>query len=117
MVRRHVDTGALYSALDAKRDGEGLSWRDLGTKLGVASSCFTRLAQGRGVDVDTFMTLTGWLGMSPDKFTTGAQSTPADEETLAVISSYLRADRSLKPKSAAAIETVLRAAYEQLAGK
>lgn len=37
-----------------------------------------------------------------------------DAETVEVIHSYLRPERALSPKSAAAIEEVLREAYELL---
>ena len=37
-----------------------------------------------------------------------------DTEPLAMISTYLRADRNLSPEAAAAIDTVVRAAYEAL---
>jgi transcriptional regulator with XRE-family HTH domain len=113
-MRRHVDVAALYSALDAKREGEGISWRELAAQTGLSSSTFTRLAQGGGVDVDTFVSLCGWLGTPTESFITGDSPKQMEEETLAVISSYLRADKALKPKSASAIETVLRAAYAQL---
>jgi transcriptional regulator with XRE-family HTH domain len=110
-----VNVAALYSALDSKREAERLSWREVARETGVNHSTFTRLSQGKRPDVDTFMTLTGWIGLSPDRFVEGDEPAVVEEETVAVISTYLRADRSLKPKSARAIESVLRAAYEQLA--
>jgi hypothetical protein len=114
-MKRHIDVGALYAALEAKREAEGRPWRAIATELDLAPSTFTRLGHGKGVDVDTFVTLTGWLGASPDDFVLGEKpSRDESEATLEVISSYLRADRNLKPRSAQAIETVLRAAYEQL---
>jgi transcriptional regulator with XRE-family HTH domain len=117
-MRRQINVGALYGALDAKRTNEGMSWRELGAALDVSPSVFTRMAQGRRPDVDTFLTLVGWLGVAAERFTDGdAPSAEEAEETVAVISTYLRADRTLKPKSAEAIETILRAAYEQLAEK
>ncbi|MEJ7567754.1 MAG: hypothetical protein WKF41_05760 [Gaiellaceae bacterium] len=110
--------GALYAALDSKRRTEEMSWRDLAGEIDVSPSVFTRMAQGRRPDVDTFLTLVGWLGIAAERFTAGDAPTEAEaEETVAVISTYLRADRALKPKSAEAIETILRAAYDQLAEK
>jgi transcriptional regulator with XRE-family HTH domain len=113
-LKREVNVSALYSALDSKREAEGLSWRQVAGVLGLNHSIFTRLSQGHRPDVDTFVTLTGWLGMAPERFVDGGDE-ELSEETLEVIASYLRADRSLKPKSAQAIESVLRAAYDQLA--
>lgn len=115
-MKRHINVGALYAALESKRESEGRSWRDIAKELGVSASTFSRLGQGKGTDIDTFVTLTGWLGVAPDAFVEGEKAEfETSEETLAVITSYLRADRNLKPRSAQAIETVLRAAYEQLA--
>lgn len=116
-MKREVNVGALFGAIDSKRDAEGLSWRELASKLEISPSVFTRLGQGSRPDVDTFLTLTSWLGVHPDRFAQGTdgEESPLNEETMAVISTFLRADRALKPKSAEAIEAVLRAAYEQLA--
>lgn len=114
-MKREVNVPALYSALEAKRAAEDLSWRDVARQVGVNHSIFTRLSKGHRPDVDTFVTLTGWLGMAQERFVEGTEEPEMSEETLEVISSYLRADRALKPKSAQAIESVLRAAYEQLA--
>lgn len=113
-MKRQIDVGALYAALESKREADGRSWRDIATELDVSPSTFTRLGQGKGTDVNTFVTLAGWLGVPTEHFISG-EAAPAEDETLEAISSYLRADRNLKPRSAQAIETVLRAAYEQLA--
>lgn len=115
LLKREVNVSALYSALESKRDSEGISWRELAREIGVNHSIFTRLSKGHRPDVDTFVTLTGWLGLSPERFVEGDEPAGPSEETMEVISTYLRADRSLQPKSAQAIESVLRAAYEQLA--
>jgi transcriptional regulator with XRE-family HTH domain len=114
-LKREVDVAALYSALDSKREADGLSWRELAREIGVNHSIFTRLSKGHRPDVDTFVSLTGWLGLSPERFVVGDAANDVQEETVEIISSYLRADRALKPKSAQAIESVLRAAYDQLA--
>ncbi len=115
-MTREVDVAALYSALDSKRRAKDLSWRELAGELELSPSVFTRMAQGRRPDLDTFALLTGWLGMSAEDFIQGEK--PSDEETqetVAVISTYLRADKALKPESAQAIEEIVRTAYDQLA--
>ena len=73
----------------------------------------TRLAQGKRPDVDSMAALVDWADLSVDNFvvcTREAQET----EPLAMISTYLRADRSLSPQAATAIDTVVKAAYEAL---
>jgi transcriptional regulator with XRE-family HTH domain len=114
--RKHLNVSALYAALDAKREGAGMSWRELATQLELSPSLFTRLAQGRQPDVTALLTMCDWLGVSVDRFKEAESPERAPrEETVAVIGSYLRADRALKPESAQAIESLVRAAYDRLA--
>jgi transcriptional regulator with XRE-family HTH domain len=115
MSSRHLDTTALLGALEAKKDEEGRSWRDIARELGIDHSTFTRLGRGQRPDVDTLVTLTDWLGVPLDTFVVGDAPHDERQETLAAIATYLRADKALKPRSAQAIESVLRAAYDQLA--
>jgi transcriptional regulator with XRE-family HTH domain len=115
-MRREIDTTALYSALLAKKEEEGLSWRAVAVQLGIASSTFTRLYKGSRPDMDTVLTLTGWLGVPVERFLSG-QAAERDErrETMVAIGSHLRADRRLTPEGADAIAAVVKAAYDQLA--
>lgn len=115
MSRRYLDTTALLGALEAKKDEEGRSWRDIARELEIDHSTFTRLGRGQRPDVDTLVTLTDWVGVPLDTFVVGEAPHDERQETLAAIATYLRADKALKPRSAQAIESVLRAAYDQLA--
>lgn len=115
MSSRHLDTTALLGALEAKKEEEGRSWRDIARELGIDHSTFTRLGRGQRPDVDTLVALCDWLGVALDTFVVGEPPRDERQETLAAIATYLRADRALKPRSAQAIESVLRAAYDQLA--
>ena len=116
MATKHLDVAALYAALDSKRKVTGQSWRDVASETDVSPSLFTRMAQGRRPDSDAFLSLCRWIGLSPERFhASGDGSSPQGEDTVAVISSYLRADRALKPRSAEAIERMLQAAYDELA--
>jgi len=117
-MQTKVDLGALYNALDSKRRGEGLSWRELGRLLEISPSVFTRLAQGSRPELESYLTMVGWLGASAEDFVAGEKPSQDEaQETVAAISSYLRADRSLKPESAEAIESIVRTAYQQMADK
>jgi transcriptional regulator with XRE-family HTH domain len=115
-MRREIDTTALYSALLAKKEEQGLSWRAVALELGIASSTFTRLYKGSRPDMDTVLTLTGWLGVPVERFLSG-QAAERDErrETMVAIGTHLRADRRLTPEGADAIAAVVKAAYDQLA--
>lgn len=107
-LKRTLNVAALYSALDSKREAEEKSWREVAREVLVNHSVFTRLSQGHKPDVDTFLTLTGWLEIAPERFVDGPGAAPPSEETVEVIARYLRADRSLKPKVRRAFEDLLR---------
>lgn len=111
-----VDVGALYAALDQQRRQQDLTWRKLAKGMEISPSTFTRMAQGRHPDVDTFVALCSWLGIPAESFTRDGSSREDQEEdnTLAVISTHLRASRKLSPQSAEAIEEIVGAAYQRL---
>ena len=113
MPETTVDVEALYAALDNKRKTRGTSWREVARELDVSPSTFSRMAQGRRPDVDTFATLLRWLGMPAESFMRGTTAT-ATEEPVAMVSSYLRAARNVTPEDAEALEDIFRAAYNRL---
>lgn len=110
-----VDVGALYAALDQKRRQEDLTWRRLAKMMEISPSTFTRMAQGKRPDVDTFVALCSWIGVPAESFARdGTEWEEEEDNTLAVISAHLRASRKLSPKSAEAIEEIVLAAYQRL---
>ena len=114
MPETTVDVEALYAALDNKRKTRGTSWREIARELDVSPSTFSRMAQGRRPDVDTFATLLSWLGMPAESFMRRTRATVASEEPVAMVSSYLRSARNVKPEDAEALEDIFRAAYNRL---
>lgn len=114
MPETTIDVEALYAALDAKRQGEKVSWRELARNLKIGPSTLTRMSQGRRPDVDTFATLLRWLGMTADTFMRPVRKGKKEADTVAMISSYLRADREIDPKDAGALEDIIKAAYRRL---
>jgi transcriptional regulator with XRE-family HTH domain len=115
MPETTVDVEALYAALDSKRKAHETSWREIARELEISPSTFSRMAQGRRPDVDTFATLLRWLGMPAESFmrSTRAQSGAA-EEPVAMVSSYLRSARNIEREDAEALEEIFRAAYKRL---
>ena len=117
-MRREIDVSSLYGALDSKRSARKMSWRGLADELGLSSSIFTRLAQGRRPDFESYIQMTEWLGVPLESFIGGKKpSETQTEETVAAIAAHLRADESLKPDSAKAIEKIVQAAYDEMAGR
>lgn len=117
MPETTINVDALYAAADSKRQAEELSWRELATKLKISPSTFTRMAQGRRPDVDTFATLLRWLGMNADEFMRSGAKKKEEAEPLAMISSYLRAARNISDDEAKALEDIVRAAYRHIKRK
>ncbi len=68
MARAKIDVSKLYAALDEERTASDLSWRQLAGEIGVSPSLLSRLGGGLRPDVDAFVTLVRWLGMSADDF-------------------------------------------------
>jgi transcriptional regulator with XRE-family HTH domain len=117
MPETTVDVDGLYAALDAKRQEEKWSWRELARHLEISPSTLTRMAQGRRPDVDAFATLLRWLGMSANDFMRPTVKSHEAVNTVAMISSYLRADRNITPKDAEALEDIIKAAYRHMTKK
>lgn len=118
MAEGRLDVAALYVTLDSERQQRGLSWRQVATQAGVGPSTLSRMAQGNRPDVDSFVALIQWLGVPAEQFMrggAGGEAATAAEPAQAV-ASLLRADKTLDPDSAAAIDDILRAAM-RLAGK
>lgn len=111
--RPAFDEGAFFAALDNTRQARGLNWRQVATQARVSQSTLTRLAQGKRPDVDSLAALVAWGNLSADDFVQRGERLD-DAEPLAMISTYLRADRNLSPKAAEAIDAVVKAAYEAL---
>jgi len=112
-----VDVAALYAALDHKRTAEDMSWRDLANHLGVSPSTFSRMAQGRRPDVDTFAALLRWLGMAAEDFTRPSRASIEEAEPMAMISSHLRARKNIPEADIKAFEVIMQAAYRGLIQK
>ena len=103
---------AFYEALDATRDARKKTWKQVGEESGVSASTFTRMAQGRRPDVDSLAKMVSWSGLDPNDYVV-TPGRKRSAESLAVISTLLKGDKNLTPESAAALEKVIRAAYQQ----
>ena len=106
---------AFFRALDATRQSRALNWRQVAAKAGVSASTLTRMAQGKRPDVDSLAALVTWSGLDPGDYLVNPVQR-AEPETMALISTYLRADRDLSPDSALALEQIIQAAYQRLRG-
>ena len=114
MADEGFDGAAFYAALDAVRERRKMNWKQVAAKSKVSASTLTRLAQGRRPDVDSLAKLLRWSGLKAESFIRGEVSAVKSPETLAMISTYLRADPHLTPSSAAALEELVKVTYRRL---
>jgi len=101
-----------------RRGKRGL--RDIANEIGeVSASTLSRIENGSVPDLDTFIRICRWLGVSPNTFTIDeGDSNVVDvnrepESKKALIKAHLRADRTLDPKTAEALARMIELAYEQ----
>jgi transcriptional regulator with XRE-family HTH domain len=111
---KKFDAEGLYSALDAQRRSRNLTWKRVAEEAGVSASTLTRMAQGRRPDVDTMAALVAWSGLDADSFVTRGPGAGGGADPLAQITAHLRSDPHLDEKGAAALEAIVKAAYERL---
>ena len=114
----NFDVEAFHAALDWRRLAKGMTWKDVAAESGVSASTLTRMAQGKGPDVDGLAALLKWSGPKAEMFIRkGKGETKKTAEPLAQITAVLRADKSLSKDSAEAIEQILKAAYKRFREK
>jgi transcriptional regulator with XRE-family HTH domain len=107
-----------------KRDRDGLTLRDVADQTGLKVPTISRVERGDAQDLEggTLLTLCTWVGADPDNFKEDA-SLPAlparrarvrHDNTPDVVELYLRADKNLNKKTASALSTLFRTAYETM---
>lgn len=107
------DGDAFYRALEATVNARGKNWKQVSADTGVSASTLTRMAQGRKPDAASLAALSAWAGLNPSDFV-HAPYKSTRRESLAQISTLLRADPNLDSDGAEAVEAIVRAAYERL---
>ena len=78
-----IDVAQLYAALDAHRQAQGLSWRQVARELGLSNSYFSWLRRGESPGLGAYIRSCRWLGVSLDTFTTQPTETVATQPTTA----------------------------------
>ena len=112
------DAAGFFRSVEFRRQKEGLSWRELARKLELSPSTFSRLAQGRRPDVETFVRLLAWLEMPAESFmlnSQGGKDGANRPDALSAISSALRGDPRLNPEDVEPIEEIVKVAYRRFA--
>jgi transcriptional regulator with XRE-family HTH domain len=110
----HIDISRLSEELKAKRNGRGL--REVATEITekfgqVSASTLSRIEQGKIPDLETFVKICKWIGLTTEHFLTNQR--PEKIDSAKMIEAHLRADRSLDPKTITAISEMIRLAYNE----
>ena len=107
---------ALFSEAVRQRRG-ALGVRAAAEQIGgVSASTLSRIEQGRLPDLDTYMKLCRWLGLTPTHFALGVASNSVDRGAPPVplperFVMHLKADQTLKPETRQALATLIELAY------
>ena len=107
------DGDAFYRALEATVTARSKNWKQVAADTGVSASTLTRMSQGRKPDAASLAALSAWAGLNPSDFVRAAYKV-SRPESMAQISTLLRADPDLDSDGAEAIEAIVRTAYERL---
>ena len=107
-----VDINRLAAMLKAKRAGRPL--RAVAEEIGgVTASTLSRIERENAPDLESFMRLCGWLGVSADVFRPPSHGEPMEAMSMPdVIEANLRADRILPMDAVQALSQMIRFAYK-----
>jgi len=89
------------------------SWRQLANEIGVSPSTFTRWGRGRSLDARVLAALSAWAGLNPADYVGDLHGNGAGQP-LADILAIVRNDPNLSAETAAALQRLIRVAYEQV---
>jgi transcriptional regulator with XRE-family HTH domain len=114
MKPNEIDTDKLAVLIKERRGKRGL--REAAQEIGdVSSPTLSRIEQGRLPDLDTFIRLCRWLGMSPEDFLVerlDKSNTNRETSVPGKIEILLRAERTLQPDTINAIVKMVNLALE-----
>jgi transcriptional regulator with XRE-family HTH domain len=117
MSTEKFDGEAFFSAIDAQRTARKLTWKKVAEQAQVPASTLTRMSQGRRPDLDTLSALCAWSGLKADDFMRVKPIVRSKAESLAQITTHLRADPNLSEEGAKALDALIKSAYQQLRKK
>ncbi len=106
-----IDVSELAKQIRGKRGNRGL--RSVAEEIGgVSASTLSRIEQGKVPDLQTFIRICRWLGVSADSFTKSDEDAAAEANLNEpeIVSLHLRADRVLDPKTAKSLVNMLQLA-------
>jgi transcriptional regulator with XRE-family HTH domain len=114
MKPHEINTDKLAVLLRERRGERGL--REVAREIGdVSAPTLSRVEQGRLPDLDTFIKLCRWLGVSPESFIKeqlSKDATSQEASTSEKVEILLRGERTLQPDTINAIIKMVNLAIE-----
>lgn len=108
-MTRFLDTKALAESLKLKRGKRGL--REISEEMnGIGISTLSRIENGKIPDVETFLAICYWLGVSPNEFMKKSDENMAPDK-IDEVEGHLRADQNLDPELAHVLAEFMKRAY------
>lgn len=122
-MESEINIQDLATHLRSKRGKRGL--REVAEEVGgVSASTLSRIEQGKLPDLDTFIRICRWLGVSTSMFIIGGEQSQENRSFTTevegainnpqTITVHLRADRTLDPKTAKALAHLIQLAYDAI---
>jgi len=107
-----LNTEKFSSMLKDKRGDKGL--RIVAQEIGgVSASTLSRIEQGNIPDVETFIRICEWLGVSTEEFTLKNKE-DSDNSKKELLLTHLRADRTLPQETILALAQMINLAYNNI---
>lgn len=112
-MKSTLNTDLLASMIKSKRGKKGL--RETANEIGnVSSATLSRVEQGNLPDVETFINLSNWLGVSTDVFVTNNHSQQTELTEKDKLLFQLRSSQELDPETIDAMVTMVGMAFTKL---
>lgn len=104
-----INTDTLSGMIKSKRGNRGL--REVAKEIGdISVSTLSRVENGNLPDIDTYIKICNWLGVSAEFFTTAKEEITSRKKVVA----SLRADKTLPKKTAEALIQMINLAYASI---
>lgn len=116
MSDKTIDVQRLVGVLDTRIGAEGISWREAARQIGVSASLLSRLRNDQRPDLDAYVLIVRWLGMSADDFlaTDENKSNQPQPELASEVAALLRARSDLSDQDRALLEGAFRSGLQYL---
>lgn len=111
-MKSTLNTELLSSAIKSKRGKKGL--RDTALEIDISSATLSRVELGNLPDVETFIKICKWLGVSTDTFVTGKKSIKTELSEKDKLVYQLRSSQELDADTISAMVGMIDMAFTKL---